>query len=60
MKKLFFQNFRIENEEDFKKAVEKIPDFKVKAEKVNIFVFFGILIFSSELVKSMLFLNNSP
>ena len=36
---IFFLNLRIENEEDFKKAVEKIPDFKVKAEKVNIFNF---------------------
>ena len=59
VKRSFFQYSRIENEEDFKKAVEKIPDFKVKAEKVIIFAF-SSFIFSSKAVKSMLFLNNSP
>ena len=28
--------FRIDNEEEFKKAVEKIPDYKIKAEKVQL------------------------
>ena len=60
-----FKNLRIENEEDFKKAVEKIPDFKVKAEKVHIYLFrcFTLPCFdsfiSSKVANSMLFLNNS-
>ena len=47
---------RIENEEDFKKAVEKIPDFKVKAEKVLQYYFIFRLIFGNLKVskKSML------
>ena len=60
MKRPLFKHLRIENEEDFKKAVEKIPDFKVKAEKVHIYSFrcFNSFI-SSKVVNSMLFLNNS-
>ena len=27
-------DFRIESEEEFRKAIEKIPDYKIKAEKV--------------------------
>lgn len=30
--------FRIDNEEEFKKAVEKIPDYKIKAEKVDMYI----------------------
>merc|ERR1711879_548348 len=33
---LDMHNVKIENEEDFKKAVEKIPDYKVKAEKKEV------------------------
>ena len=29
-------HFRIDSEEEFKKAIEKIPDYKIKAEKVNV------------------------
>ena len=29
------KNFRIDSEEEFKKAIEKIPDYKIKAEKVK-------------------------
>ena len=28
-------NFRIDSEDEFKKAIEKIPDYKIKAEKVK-------------------------
>ena len=28
-------HFRIDSEEEFKKAIEKIPDYKIKAEKVR-------------------------
>ena len=35
--KFFKWNFRIDTEEEFKKAIEKIPDYKIKAEKVRIF-----------------------
>ena len=28
-------HFRIDSEEEFKKAIEKIPDYKIKAEKVE-------------------------
>ena len=28
-------HFRIDSEEEFKKAIEKIPDYKIKAEKVK-------------------------
>ena len=32
---IWFDLWRIDTEEEFKKAVEKIPDYKIKAEKVS-------------------------
>ena len=31
-------DFRIDSEDEFKKAIEKIPDYKIKAEKVEIII----------------------
>ena len=45
---------RIDNEEEFKKAVEKIPDYKIKAEKVTINVLLPAYL------NLNLKLNNSP
>ena len=34
-------NVKIESEEDFKNVIEKIPDYKIKPERVSYFSFYN-------------------